>query len=140
MEPLHFAHLAVLAAWGGLVLAEIVIELSSRTTDDKRHAARLHYRLDVILELPMLAAVLGTGLALAIRAWPLTPLHIAKIGAGLAAIAANLYCVVQVVLRRQRVNDEVRLAAHTRRVFASAIVGVPFGLLAGCLGFLFFRR
>ena len=79
MEPLHLAHLIAVSAWGGFALAEGVLELTSREEGALRDAARLHYRLDLLGELPLLATVLTTGTALTIRAWPLTTLHWIKI-------------------------------------------------------------
>ena len=76
-----------------------------------------------------------TGTALAMRAWPLDRLHWLKIGAGLVAIAANLFCAV-VVVKRRHAKEEAR-AAYRRPIFWS-LTGVPFGVLALYVGLRYF--
>jgi hypothetical protein len=105
MDPWHTAHLLSLGLWGGLVAAEGVVELTPRTDDELRFAATLHYWMDVLLELPLLAAVLVTGAVLTAAAWPLSPLHGVKIAAGLTAVGANLWCVAHVIARRRGLGD-----------------------------------
>lgn len=132
--PLHAAHLFALGLWGGLVTAELIIEASARTPEEHRAAARLHHRLDLLVEVPLLAVVVATGAVLAARA-PMTPLLAAKLGCALAAIAANVVCVVLVVARRRAADagDDarvLRLAGAIRWTGA----GVPFGLAALAIG------
>lgn len=138
MDALRLAHLLALSAWGGLVLAEIVIELSARSASTLRAAARFHYAIDLLVEAPLLAVVLATGVALASRAWPMPPLLTVKVCAGLAAIGANAACVALVVLRRRHLAEGAALLRYRRRIVATALVGVPFGLLAAILGLAFF--
>jgi hypothetical protein len=130
---LHLAHLFVIGLWGGLVLAELAIELGARTPDELRAAARLHYRLDLLFELPLLLAILATGGALAARV-PLGALHAVKIVAALGAIGANLLCVVLVVLRRRAEDDPLRVLRLSRWIRATGLAA-PLGLLALGLGF-----
>jgi hypothetical protein len=134
MSGLHVAHLFVLGLWGGLVLAELVIEVGARTADELRTAAELHYRLDLLLEVPLLLSILATGGALVART-PLDRLLIVKIVAALVAIALNLFCVGLVVARRRAADDPARLERLSRAVRWTA-VGVPFGLAALVLGLL----
>jgi hypothetical protein len=129
-----------LGLWGGLVAAEMVVELRSRTPEEMRHAAALHYWIDVLLELPLLAAVLVTGAVLVASAWPLTPLHWVKVGAGLLAIAANLWCVGHVLRRNRTASDAAALARHARWVRVTAAFGLPFGAIALYLGLAYFAR
>lgn len=136
---MHAFHLLVLGAWGGLVAAELVIELSARATADLRAAAALHYKLDLWVELPVLVMVLVSGSLLTLRVWPLDALHALKIGCGLGAVVANLYCVVQVIRRHRARDDEAALRLRTRRVYASAVVGVPLALVAAYVGWMRFR-
>lgn len=139
MESWHLAHVAALGLWGGLVLAEGVVELASRTEDELRHAATLHYWMDVLVEVPLLAAVLVTGAVLCARAWPLSAIHWVKIGAALVAVAVNLWCVAHVIERRRRIDDAASLRRHGRRVRIAAI-GVPFAAVALYLGLVHFAR
>ena len=140
MSPLHDAHLVLLSLWGGFVLAEGVVELAARDDASRRAAARLHYWMDVLVELPLLAGVLATGGLLAARSWPLTRLHWIKVAAGLAAVAMNLFCVAHVVARQRRAGDPAALRRHGRFVKLAAGLGLPFALVAATLGFAYFRR
>jgi hypothetical protein len=138
VEPLHLAHLILLSVWGGLVLAEGVVELRARRGPKLREAAELHYWMDVLIEAPLLAGIVGTGAVLAARAWPLTPLHWVKIVCALLAIGMNAYCIVQ-VLRRRRVEDIATLERLSARVRLSGL-GIPPALVALYVGLIYFRR
>lgn len=138
MEPLHVAHLMVLGIWLGIVLTEALFEFSGSDADSLRAAARFHYTVDMFGELPILAAVVVTGVLLVARVGPLTPLHYVKIAASLVAIASNLICAVWVVQRRA-VQDVDVLRAYRRKIWATAAVGVVFGTLALGLGLVYFR-
>lgn len=139
MHGLHIAHLFALGLWGGLVLAETVVEVSAGDDEQLRAAARLHYWIDLCVELPLLAAVLITGAWLTARAWPLTGLHAVKIALALVAIGCNLYCAVHVVLRYRRADDTTALRHHNRHVRLS-FLGLPAGLAALFIGLTYFAR
>jgi hypothetical protein len=138
VDAWHVAHLTALSVWAGLVAAEGIVELAPRTDDGRRLAAELHYRMDLAVELPVLTAVVLTGAVLAARVWPLSPLHWAKIAAGLVAVGANLWCVVHVVLRRRQAGDNLALLRHGRWVRVTASVGVPCAALALVIGLTYF--
>jgi hypothetical protein len=81
--------------------------------------------VDKFGELPILFAVLVTGTILAVRAWPLTSLHLIKIAASLVAVGANLICTMWVFQRRQ-IEDVNVLLGFGRRIWSLAAVGVVF--------------
>lgn len=101
LPPLH----AVLAGlWLGCVLTEALFEraLLPQGTSARLTLARLHRRVDLWVELPVLLATVGTGLWLALTTaaggtWPLA-LWL-KLAAGALAALANAVCV-WIVLRR----------------------------------------
>ena len=130
-------HLLALGLWGGVVAAEVVIELYARRVPEAHpFTVRTHYWIDLLVELPLLLAVLATGAALTWRFWPLTGWHAVKIGAGLAAVAANLACIALVLRRRVahlRQDEEASLAS-SQRIFVSGVMGMPFAALAAALG------
>lgn len=130
MDGLLTAHLISLGLWGGVVLVEIVFELGGlRGRLDRASVAWLHAQVDRLVEAPLLLAVVGTGLLLWQRAgWSAGLLP--KVGAGLAAVLANVVCV-GLVMRRA---SQPQRTALTRGVFASALIGVPFAILALILG------
>lgn len=138
MEPLHVAHLLVLGIWLGIVTTEALFEFSGSDADSLRAAARFHYTVDMFGELPVLAAVIITGVLLVSRVGVLTPLHYIKIAASLVAIGSNLICAVWVVQRR-RIVDEQALLAYRRKIWGTAAVGVVFGTAALVIGLVYFR-
>lgn len=127
MDALHVGHLVVLGLWGGLVLGECVLELSAQNDTEIRFTARIHYWIDLIVELPLLLGVLVTGAWLTLRVWPPSPLLWVKIAAASAAVAANLVCLVLVILRHRRASDVVAL----RRLHVQLRYTVGVGLLCG---------
>ena len=139
MGPLHVAHLIVLGIWLGVVITEALFEFAASDAESLRAAARFHYRVDKFGELPILFAVLVTGTMLAVRGWPLTPLHFIKIAASLVAVGANLICTLWVFQRRP-IEDVKLLLGFRRRIWTLAAVGVVFGTVALYLGLVYFRR
>jgi hypothetical protein len=120
-------HLILVAAWAGLVLAELVLELvGARRPEAQRFVADVHYMIDLFLELPILLGVLATGGWLLRGATFDTALAV-KVACGLAAVLANLVCVALVIARH-------RGARATRAIFGTAMFGIPPALLAAYLG------
>ena len=138
MDPLHVAHLMALGIWLGIVTTEALFEFSGSDPDSLRAAARFHYTVDLFGELPILAAVLVTGVMLTARVEEMTPLLQVKVAAALVAIGSNLICAVWVVQRR-RVTDPVVLMAFRRKIWTAAAVGVVFGTAALAIGLVHFR-
>jgi hypothetical protein len=139
MEPFHMAHLVALGMWLGVVITEVLFEFAGSDADSLRAAARFHYNVDKFGELPILLAVLITGTILAVRAWPLTPLHVIKIATSLIAVGAALICV-QWVFRRRRIEDVNVLIGFRRRIWTLAAVAAVFATPALYLGLVYFRE
>ncbi len=93
-------HVAFAGLWLGCVLTETLFEraLLGKGREAELMLARLHVRVDVLIEVPAMAGVLASGLALSSAAeW--TALRMAMAGLGLLAIAVNGVCVVIVSKR-----------------------------------------
>ena len=99
------------------MITEVLFEFAGSDPASLRAAARFHYNVDMFGELPILLAVLVTGTILAVRAWPLTPLHFIKIGASLVAVVANLVCARWVFQRRPIEDPKVLGRPNTTRAF-----------------------
>jgi len=141
IPPIHLLsvlHLVCLSLWGGVVATEAVIELYSfRQREMHPVAIRLHFWIDLWVELPLLLAVAGTGVVLAAMAWPLSTTHLIKIGCGAGAIAANLVCVVLVLRRGRQLKagaSDAELWRTTRRIVGCAAAGLPLAATAAVLG------
>jgi len=133
------AHLILLCLWGGVVSAESVMELYPfRRRDYHEHSIRLHYWIDLLVELPLILGVLGSGAVLVALAWPLSGIHFVKVLCALVTVSANLVCVVLVVKRRRLLGSgggDDELWRVTRRIVACAVVGMPFAAAAAGMGF-----
>lgn len=138
MEPFHVAHLVVLGMWLGVVITEVLFEFAGSDPDSLRAAARFHYNVDKFGELPILVGVLVTGTILAVRAWPLTPLHVIKIAASLVAVGSALICTLW-VFERRHIEDANVLLGFRRRIWTLAAVAAVFATPALYLGLVYFR-
>lgn len=138
---LAMVHLVVLSLWGGVVATEAVIEFYPFRRREL-HAAtiRFHYWIDLLVELPLVLAVIATGAGLWYLTDPVTPLHLVKIGLGGAAVAVNLFCIVVVVKRGRRLAasaEEEGLWRASRTVLACFAAGLLCAAGAAILGFRF---
>jgi hypothetical protein len=138
---LAMVHLVMLSLWGGVVATEAVIEVYPFRKREL-HAAtiRFHYWIDLLVELPLVLAVIATGAGLFFLTDPVTPLHWAKIGLGGATVAVNLFCIVVVVKRGRRLEgdgDDRTLWSASRTVLACFVLGLLCAAGAAVLGFRF---
>lgn len=140
-DVLAMVHLIVLSLWGGVVATEGVIEVYPfRRPELHAAAVRFHYWIDLLVELPLVLAVIATGVTLALSIDALSGLHLIKILLGATAVAVNLFCIVVVVRRGRRLNrgDPDESIWHDSRV---VLVCFAVGLLAAAgaatLGFRF---
>jgi len=140
-DILAMLHLIMLSLWGGVVATEAVIEvLPFRQRELHAATIRFHYWIDLLVELPLVLAVIATGAALFFLTDEVTPLHLVKVGLGGAAIAVNLFCIMVVVKRgRQLVrnSDDGPLWRASRVVLACFAAGLLCAAGAATLGFRF---
>lgn len=134
-------HLVVLSMWGGVVATEAVVELLPFRRREL-HAATIqfHFWIDLLVELPMVLAVIGTGVALVILLPTVTSMHVVKIAFGSAAVLVNLFCIAVVVRRGRGLGREVgdgALWRDSRTVLACFAIGLLCAAGAAVLGFRF---
>lgn len=134
-------HLMVLSLWGGVVATEAVVEVTPFRQKDLHPAAiRFHYWIDLLVELPLVLAVVATGVTLLLLTDSLTPLHYVKLGFGAAAVAVNFFCIAVVVKRGRRLlrnPDDSPLWRSSRIVLACFATGLLCAAGAAVLGFRF---
>jgi hypothetical protein len=138
---LAMVHLIMLSLWGGVVATEAVIELLPfRRRELHAAAIRFHYWIDLLVELPLVLAVIVTGTVLALSIGELSGLHVIKIVLGATAVAVNLFCIVVVVRRGRRLDlDDAPepLWRASRIVLACFAIGLLAAAGAATLGFRF---
>jgi hypothetical protein len=140
-DILAMVHLIMLSLWGGVVATEAVIEIYPFRKRDL-HAAtiRFHYWIDLLVELPLVLAVIATGATLFFLSDVVTPVLLLKIGLGGAAVAINLFCIVVVVKRGRQLESqtgEEGLWRASRTVLACFATGLLCAAGAATLGFRF---
>lgn len=98
-------HLLSVGVWLGCVLTEALFERALLGTNRENESllARLHMRVDLIIEIPAFLLVVGTGLLMLLDN-PMSDWLLVKIGLGLLAVLANIYCVY-LVFQRVRFSD-----------------------------------
>jgi hypothetical protein len=134
MDALLLVHVVGVSTWAGLVLGEGALELGCRDTSTRQFAARAHFWLDVLVELPLIIAVVTSGSLLLLRAGTLPALLWMKVALALVAVVLNLACIALVIQRRLRVGDDAAVARISQRIRVTGL-GVPFGLAAAVIGF-----
>ena len=135
MDSYLFMHLIFLGLWGGLVLVEMILEFSLRKDRAQKHLiAQMHYRIDLIAEIPILIGVLVSGLLLLNLDSLSSPLYLAKVICGLSPVIINGLCLFPVIKRKQASdhNDEASMERYTKMVFLA--FGTGFFMAAIALG------
>lgn len=134
----RMAHLIVLCLWGGLVITESVIELLPFKRKELQDASIVyHFWIDLLVEAPLVAAVIVTGLLLAFNV-QLTALHFVKIALAAFTASMNVVCIFLVVRRHAQLNrgaDEESLWKYTRGIMMTFGFGIAAGGGAAALGF-----
>jgi hypothetical protein len=116
-------HLGLIAAFIGIFMVESVLELYSAVNsgDGALHRAviRLHFWIDLLVELPVFAGVVGSGIAMALLVDKLTPLHVIKISSVTLFFLIAVWCPVTVIKRYQMANEgapEAALRAKSKTI------------------------
>jgi len=139
VDFLAMIHLMVLSLWGGVVATEAVVEIYPfRHREMHPSAIRLHYWIDLLVEAPLVLAVVVTGVWLLLLTDPVTPLHLVKVAFAGAAVAVNLFCIAVVVRRGRRPDrgeSDDRLWRASRVVLACFAVGLLCAGVAATVGF-----
>ena len=136
VDTMRTAHLVFVSMWAGLVAAEIVIELYvSRTRMYRDALVEFHFWIDLLVELPLIAGVIMTGIGNLFYLHTVTSLHWVKFGLAAVALSANLWCVLNVVRRRQeRMSGLSFFGNLDGKIILAGVVGIPTGIATAVLG------
>jgi hypothetical protein len=147
MEPLpaihtvSVVHLCLVAAFLGLYLCEAVVEGSHAKDELHPTAIRLHFLLDVFVEIPLMVGIFVTGIILSFFVEEITTPHVWLIACGTIVVLSCFACFLGFVRTRRKlldreVIDHERLAAMRMKlgIFTFAILN-PALIAALILGF-----
>jgi hypothetical protein len=123
-------HLIFAGVWLGCVLTEALFEraLLGKGHTQEAILGALHKKVDIFVEIPALMLVLITG-GMMLHTAPQSTLLFTKIGFGVVALLANLYCV-WLVFKRSAYASEGDWVAFSRidhiqhRVGAIVLIGI----------------
>lgn len=140
-STLLFLHLLLVGIWLGCVLTEALFEraLLGKGRAFELVLVALHKKVDLFVEIPAFAGVLLMGGWMLSMSPPSALLH-AKVGFGLLAIAANVYCVWLVFARARAAQagqwDVFAHLDHRQHAFGALVL---LGLLGAATlgGYLF---
>lgn len=138
MDFLKIIHLMLIFTWLGLILAETIIELKGSNKLHALQTSKLHFWIDLCFEIPIVLAVLITGILLLQRVEIFSTILLMKIILGLIAILINLYCALLVVIRYTKINYLDSLDYWSRKIRFTWL-GIPLGLVSFYLGFAYFH-
>ena len=127
-----FLHVMALGLWGGCVAVEMLLERSARSDPGLRaQVARYHDAIDRFIEIPILIAVLVTGVALLdlerLHGW-----YLVLVVSGSTAVLVNFLCVVPVVRRKRAVDagDMSRVDVESRWILRAFWTGASAASIA----------
>jgi hypothetical protein len=99
-------HLCFVAAFLGLYACEVVVEASHTTEELHPTAIRIHYLLDMYVEIPLVLGILASGVVLSLLVKEITSAHVWLIVCGTIAMLACLVCFWKFVRTRKRLAEK----------------------------------
>jgi hypothetical protein len=126
-------HILGVGLWLGCAGAETLLEIvGDRKPELKRTVIRLHYWIDLTVELPVVLLALVTGIALATQLPADGGWELAKRIIGLVALTANLGAIGAVIARERaaRAGDERALERRQSLFGTLVVVAAPAALVA----------
>jgi hypothetical protein len=99
-------HLCLVAAFLGLYACEVVVEASHSKDELHPTAIRIHYLLDIFVEIPLMSGILISGIALALLVDELTTPHLWLITCGTIAALGCFTSFFGFVRTRKRLLDK----------------------------------
>jgi len=132
-------HLFSVAAWLGVVMTELVIEVYPyKNRGLYLSTIHFHYWIDLFVELPLVLLLLGSGIVLIFLNTNLDLLHILKIISGLIPVLA-CFVGIYVVINRSRAlkagKKEEDLWGGSRNIVIAVLIASPFFAISLGLGF-----
>ncbi|MBI4987040.1 MAG: hypothetical protein HZC24_17265 [Rhodocyclales bacterium] len=124
---LLLTHIAAVGIWTGCVVTEALFEraLLGKGKPQELILVTLHKRVDLCVEIPAFTIVLVTG-AFMVAGADIAQPFLVKIGFGISAIVANIYCVWLVFRRAAAAHadrwDEFARLDHLQHKFGAVVL------------------
>lgn len=141
IHTVSVVHLCLVAAFLGLYACEVVVEASHVKDELHPVAIRVHYLLDLFVEIPLVSGIFVSGILLAVLAEEITAAHVWLIACGTIAVLACLCCFFKFVRTRKRliaqdpIDHEALVRIRNRfGIFSFAVLN-PALLVALVVGF-----
>ncbi len=135
-------HLSFVAGFVGLFFGESVVEAYASKNDNfKPCAARIHYLIDIFVEMPIIAGILISGTALAFLVDKISYLHIALISIGTFTALYCPFAIFKWVYPRNKLyeddnHDKTKMEKLWKDFsIAGALLFVPGLLLSLIIGY-----
>jgi hypothetical protein len=106
IHTVSIVHLCFVAAFLGLYACEVVVEASHSKDELHPTAIRIHYLLDIFVEIPLVLGILISGIILAVLVDELTPAHLWLIACGTIAVLACFTCFFKYVRTRKHLLEK----------------------------------
>jgi hypothetical protein len=141
IHSVSVVHLCLVAAFLALYACEVVVEASHQRDELHPIAIRIHYLLDVFVEIPLVSGILVSGVVLTLLLEEITTPHVWLIACGTVVVLACLMSFWKFVRTRKRLTekepiDHEKLVGIRNRFGAfSFVVLNPALLVALIVGF-----
>ena len=141
IHSVSVVHLCLVAAFLGLYACEVVAEAAHQKNELHPIGIRVHYFLDIFVEIPLVLGILASGVVLTLLLEEITTPHVWLIACGTVVVFACLFSFWNFVRTRRRLiekedTDHEKLVGIRNRfgVFSFIVIN-PALLVALIVGF-----
>ncbi len=141
VHSVSVVHLCLVAAFLALYACEVVVEASHERDELHPIAIRIHYLLDIFVEIPLVSGILASGVVLTLLVEEITTPHVWLIACGTVVVLACFFSFWKFVRTRKRliekesIDHEKLVGIRNRFGIFSFIVINPALLVALIVGF-----
>ena len=136
MPAIHLVstiHLCLVAAFVALYACETIVEGSHAKDELHPTAIRMHFLIDIFLEIPLMIGIFATGVILAFQVEEITTPHAWLIACGTIVVFSCIFCFFRFVRTRRRLLDSETVDFARLVAISSRFGVVTLGLLTPAL-------